>query len=1031
MSKMKKDFQKKAASCGLRGYTFGGLLTADEYKDDSQKGLDLRLASMKRANGTAEQPTMTAADPQQQKPAPLPFGADPTGTMPGQAGFGQVTSIDSTGTREGQHGFNPDLVPKQSSQFAGGPGMMGGGGSVGGMQTKISANLTPQYPMFQPIIGDGISSRRSNRKVYGASNGLLNMFSGKKKPANGELPSDAWARQQAELVTAGRPPAATSAANSAPVAAEPKTEPKGLRGIVEERHKMLQGFEGGGTVFGGYMDDDYMRRTHGDIAANQSLRTGGCHNPDGTPLRLGEGGPPKCPGAKNHQYEPGFSTTGYTSGGVPHVDANQIIRDAAAPEGVDKTPAKVVGHDGRMTDIAVEEGEMVVNEEQQEALSKLVKKETGKSLPAFLKTKTGHFGPTLRNGVPGATGGFVNDFGDLIDDGRFKNELQSNIRNIQRLRAEQAAMNTPPTGEVVHMGGGRQGTLGDKWRLANPDIDFGKAAKRAGTAVKNSPTLKLGAKGLRGAGKAVPYVGGAMDASMMADVVTDPNMGGMDVVEEGARNLGRWGSALALGKAGATGGALFGGMTGPLAPVAVPALSILGGLGMGAAGYFGADKLMDMGSGHSSPSQRSYGAVKQALGMDDPNNPGAVKETPFKKLTDEQYAAVTAEPSAKELQAFHGDTLKREAEAAAAREGLRKQGWGDNTAAYFKQNGIDQWTNRAGKRDGVPVSELPTEGPAAGLRVIATPSGNVYAGRDKSGQLHVTAGLDRTTGENEALREKEATRMTTQLKADSRASTKRGIERDLAADITDPAVKEAALMRQALMDKEINQEIQQDQNDRLERHSLRQLEGDLAKAGAMNSYRKSADARAERDALDKDVEQTRKMFEPMFQTEIMDADGKPSGKFGFDNEAYSRFEQDIAGRGGNLYTMRPQEKMALMREYLASRRMTDRVGKKMDAESSGWFGTKDYTRPVDALTREDVSGLRDMSWSDIMEPGVGAGDVWNSWFKNGDYDRTVLVRTPGSKKGEGVRVPLSTLSRLPDGTVDPRFAETFGKHNIE
>lgn len=51
----------------------------------------------------------------------------------------------------------------------------------------------------------------------------------------------------------------------------------------------------------------------------------------------------------------------------------------------------------------------------------------------------------------------------------------------------------------------------------------------------------------------------------------------------------------------------------------------------------------------------------------------------------------------------------------------------------------------------------------SGLKTIGTVNGDVTTGRDKNGQLHVMAGLDNTDAQNEALRAKEADRMTKDL----------------------------------------------------------------------------------------------------------------------------------------------------------------------------------------------------------------------------------------------------------------------------
>lgn len=151
----------------------------------------------------------------------------------------------------------------------------------------------------------------------------------------------------------------------------------------------------------------------------------------------------------------------------------------------------------------------------------------------------------------------------------------------------------------------------------NPNINPAEILKSVG----ENKAVQMGGKAAKLGLKTAPYVAGAVDASGVVDVATDPNKSKADVATEVARDMGRWGSATATGTAAAGASLPFAPMAGP----AAPAVPIVAGLLGGAAGYFGADKLMDVGSGQLSPSSTSYGAVKKTLGLKDPNAGAAEK----------------------------------------------------------------------------------------------------------------------------------------------------------------------------------------------------------------------------------------------------------------------------------------------------------------------------------------------------------------------------------------------------------------------
>lgn len=212
----------------------------------------------------------------------------------------------------------------------------------------------------------------------------------------------------------------------------------------------------------------------------------------------------------------------------------------------------------------------------------------------------------------------------------------SNIESEFRAKAKTAtgffnADGTPARGKPGYMGMevtgqapaqpqpagiGERVKAGYKAAVSGPTVgELGsKALGGVSDALTSKPVMAAG-RLARGMARGAPVVAGAVDVGGLADVATDDKMGASDVVEQTGRLAGRWGSAGAGAGVGAKMGALAGALTGPAAPVAVPALSVVGGLGGGALGYMGAEKLMDAGAGQSAPDMRSNGAVKNALGL--------------------------------------------------------------------------------------------------------------------------------------------------------------------------------------------------------------------------------------------------------------------------------------------------------------------------------------------------------------------------------------------------------------------------------
>ena len=200
--------------------------------------------------------------------------------------------------------------------------------------------------------------------------------------------------------------------------------------------------------------------------------------------------------------------------------------------------------------------------------------------------------------------------------------------------AEQARQNSGPK---VAPQQGAQAKMAEQWAKSNPNVtteglrDVGRQVVQKGKYV-----FKPAEWAVKGANKAMPYVAPALEGAAIADVATDPRMNGLDTWEQGAESAAK----LAAMGIGAKTGAAFGA---PLGPVGMAGGALIGG-GVGyLATDYGIDKARGALPGHngegSSPSDRSYGTVKQMFGMDDPMNPGGGVQQ------DEQPVAPTRGPA--------------------------------------------------------------------------------------------------------------------------------------------------------------------------------------------------------------------------------------------------------------------------------------------------------------------------------------------------------------------------------------------------
>jgi hypothetical protein len=145
--------------------------------------------------------------------------------------------------------------------------------------------------------------------------------------------------------------------------------------------------------------------------------------------------------------------------------------------------------------------------------------------------------------------------------------------------------NGKPFEDVVDIYTNRRGLStpnGDVYR------DVIEASGRPNAALTNgAKALVVTEAGLNWVAKPLAVVGAGLDGYSLGTQINQSIDTGnwQNTGREAARITGGWTGAWAFGEAGASTGAVIGAMTGPFAPVAVPVLTLAGGVGGAILGY--------------------------------------------------------------------------------------------------------------------------------------------------------------------------------------------------------------------------------------------------------------------------------------------------------------------------------------------------------------------------------------------------------------------------------------------------------------
>lgn len=737
------------------------------------------------------------------------------------------------------------------------------------------------------------------------------------------------------------------------------------------------------------------------------------------------------------------------NGGELGVDLRGFIK---GPGGVDNVPARIQETGER---ILVSAGERIVNKKQNRALEQLVKKETGKSLDAFLEKATGHkVGPSMKEDVQALNkGGYVDDYGRLIDDGRFKNQYSKAVLDQQRERAGQsgaqaahyarataAGQDPHPFSKAEQAGDERPrrnaGKINEKLYYIDEDgrikprtrgagnTEAGATAQRAeldeagkGKNVRTSlrapdqpwyeqnmkqmgdkakrfmPSMATVNKGAKFFGPLAAGAQGVMDAANVVGVANHKDAQPLDAWTEAAGKAGRWGTA-GLGAAAGTA------MAGPIG-------TVLGG----AAGYFGGDAVIKglrhlTGQDTRDPSERLREqdiAAAQAKAEAQPQQ-GEADADDMRNAADKQL---------REREKLIQMTTKPEVDPSA--ELMGKQ------VAYLKNAGAGAYTSRDGRA--VDPAELDA---ATGFRVLrGSANGNqtvTVAGRDKNGQLIISGG---STGDPEKARAAEADRIFAQTARDKMAASRMEARRLMSSGDMNDMVEGAALQHQ--MDKAEYYDALDKQNARVQSNADRTHALKAREVDAMYGIRDATlrGQQAEREALR--AERTQKAaseyLKGTFVTPKTDNDGNVS--YVEDPVAMRDFAAQAAKDGVDPYSMDRAELAAYTDNYRKLRAGMDR----MTAHQQGVLGSRAPTStqlrtPQMLPESQQPISFRDVNpfgWGDSRS-AIGLRDYARAvWAKDGSARDTKVIDPVTGKL-----MPASAFVENDDGSIDLERASMLG-----
>lgn len=592
-------------------------------------------------------------------------------------------------------------------------------------------------------------------------------------------------------------------------------------------------------------------------------------------------------------------TSAYAHGGEPFVDDAGYIH---GPKGVDKVPAQVA-ETGE--NILVGDGERIVNQKQNQALKALANQATGMPLDSYLEHATGEpVGPKLKSGLRAAADGAEFD--------PFERNTARAARAAGSMSPEAAAytaaQNAPPAApaapaaapksmiEPLEIGqtSAKQGIKAQLSSGVDAAKEFGqktidKIKSVGGSGATQNAAARLNAAAntpytaknvVDGVSKAAATVGNipavatdlarrgigalskvAAPVAAIHDIATDPTGLG---IAQGAFDIAQMGPT--------------GFMTAP-ADIATRVTNNGRGLVQTLGDRFDGSYVPETaakGTDQLLKAANKYlpDGLLKATGLKVNGDPDATPTLPVSNgqprklgsMTDSEYAALTATPTAAELSKWNASA------PAAAKPAVQNP------------------------EDNANIRSLRSAGVAGDARTIDTANGPVYAGRDGNGRLNVVSGLDRSPAENEALRAKEADRINKDLARQVATFDHLKLESDLTSN--NPTDRERAAQRMGLRKIAAEENIAGAKNETERRGQDMALRGHEIDAGARNLQARIAYQKQNEESM-------RKTLDDLLGGETIEVDGKKQA-----NTERQRFMQrltkTLGERGRSIAQLDPK-----------------------------------------------------------------------------------------------------------------------------
>ncbi len=608
------------------------------------------------------------------------------------------------------------------------------------------------------------------------------------------------------------------------------------------------------------------------------------------------------------------------------------------PKGIDRVPGEV---EETGEPIAVGEGERILNEEQAEALDQHFAKK-GMTTDEFLaKATDAPVGPTLRRGLRAAALG--GEFAAMSND-QLRAALQGPQGEVARAQlapkpAAPAAAATAPAVMEHH-------TLPQATRAAVPTAT---PPMMEPLAMNTAPAQPQGiVERAKGLGRQVADSARSMVGSGGAPATTRPGMGvpGQGLLAEAP-------AAAATGPAKTVGGMAANGLKAAgkgLYKLGVPLTAAAGAIEQVATP--GSEMRTLWGNDNADLPTKIAGTLEGAGNIAGNALTLGMVPNPVTNLVGAFTGGDTALTRGLEGTGHRLDPSAPKVAAAAKAAEATKTAEAEKAAAAAAASPLrDPVLNKVAGENTNSVRELraagvegPLQGdvtdPATGktgrqgIRTIQTMNGNVYAGRDKRGQLNVTAGADLSPEQHAALQNAEAARSRADLDRQVRYFANEKLKSDLASN--SPEDRRRGLLALAHQQQGIDA-----RNKELDRDVTRRGQ-DLTMRGHELEYGAKA-AALKNQMMGQNLERNNKVLDSILGGENIKVDGKdvPNTRR---QQILSDMNMTLGQHNMHLGHLTPKD----MQEFFTAHEISEKTEPSAISKAfSKWVLGKPYVRDFD------------------------------------------------------------------------------------